>query len=437
MRSIKTNQRRTLIALCAAAFFVQSATMRAEEDFGCQGMTRMQLDRFLPLTKPHPFEDGDLHVVKQLNGEKEPLSLPAEIQWISKSWNREDARCPYLAYMPEKNKLLMIVLSNLGKTSLISSEDNGKTWSPRRWLDVNGDGRPDSRSLLGLTYLGRGKLICFSEDLNTFCVSSDYGETWTESAQKTSAHGTYAWDPLLPTFNSAGEIDRLSQGCWKPTGIPWGSADGPYSQGYFRYSADLGRSWSEPDKVPQWLGVNEINLIVAKNGDWIAACRTDVPGRFAATKIDNYGGLGISVSKDEGKTWSEVKMLYEWGRHHPSMVLLPDGRIVMSYVARLGYPNNTQGFPQFGIEAMVSRDNGQTWDMDHRYVLAAWVGNIKVPHLRYWCSAQSTTSVLLPDGMILTAFGTGFIITEEGVAKDIKDVALVRWRIDSLPANPK
>ena len=199
-----------------------------------------------------------------------------------------------------------------------------------------------------------------------------------------------------------------------------GLADGPYSQGYFRSSPDLGRTWSEPEKIPQWLGVNEVDLAVAKNGDWIAACRTDVPSRFAALGIDSYGGLGVSISKDKGKTWSTVNKLYEWGRHHPSMVVLPDDRIVMSYVARLGYPNNAQGYPQFGIEAVVSDDNGQTWDLDHRYVLTVWVGNIKIPHLRYWCSAQATSTALLPDGTLLTAFGTGFTITEEGVEKDVK-----------------
>ena len=30
-----------------------------------------------------------------------------------------------------------------------------------------------------------------------------------------------------------------------------------------------------------------------------------------------------------------------------------------------GYVNTPDGFPQFGIEAMFSRDNGRTWDLDH------------------------------------------------------------------------
>jgi len=59
-------------------------------------------------------------------------------------------------------------------------------------------------------------------------------------------------------------------------------------------------------------------------------------------------------------------MLYEYGRHHPSLVLMPDGDIVMTYVVRKGgYVDSKDGFPQFGVEAIVSHDHGRTWDLDH------------------------------------------------------------------------
>ena len=69
--------------------------------------------------------------------------------------------------------------------------------------------------------------------------------------------------------------------------------------------------------------------------------------------------------------------LYDWGRHHASTVLLPDGTIVVTYVVRLGYPDTADGFPRFGIEAVVSHDNRETRDLDCRYVLSSWVGNKK------------------------------------------------------------
>ena len=39
----------------------------------------------------------------------------------------------------------------------------------------------------------------------------------------------------------------------------------------------------------------------------------------------------------------------------------------MTYVVRKGNVNRPEGSPQFGIEAVVSRDHGETWDLDHKY----------------------------------------------------------------------
>ena len=107
---------------------------------------------------------------------------------------------------------------------------------------------------------------------------------------------------------------------------------------------------------------------------------------------------------------------------------MPNGDIVMTYVVRLGYPATHEGFPQFGVEAVVSRDNGQTWDKEHRYVLATWVGNI-TGATAWFCGVQSTSTVLLPDGMLLTAFGTGFR-NLPGTKVCKMDVAMVRWHLN-------
>ena len=88
---------------------------------------------------------------------------------------------------------------------------------------------------------------------------------------------------------------------------------------------------------------------------------------------------------------------------------MPNQDIVMTYVVRKGYTNDKDGFPRFGIEAVVSRDHGQTWDLDHRYILHCWTGKRK-GDTYWWPSSQATSSVLLPDGSILTAFGTGYRI---------------------------
>ena len=111
------------------------------------------------------------------------------------------------------------------------------------------------------------------------------------------------------------------------------------------------------------------------------------------------------------------------------MVVLPDGRIVMTYGVRLGYPDAPGGLPRFGVEAAVSPDQGKTWDLEHRYVLVSWRGNIPSASPNAWfCSVQSTSTVILPDGALVTAFGTGFA-NPESAASCKMDVALVRWKL--------
>ena len=100
-------------------------------DFGGPGVTRAQLEQFLPAPKPHPFGQRD-HLVLQLNGEKKPAALPAEMQWISQSWNGDNAQMPYLIYLPEKDRLLMLVEAGQPiHSAFITSDDHGQTWSAR------------------------------------------------------------------------------------------------------------------------------------------------------------------------------------------------------------------------------------------------------------------------------------------------------------------
>jgi hypothetical protein len=108
----------------------------------------------------------------------------------------------------------------------------------------------------------------------------------------------------------------------------------------------------------------------------------------------------------------------------------------MTYVVRKGYKDSADGFPQFGIEAILSRDNGETWDLDHRYVLHWWKGNRQGPN-GWWASCQATSTVLLPDGSLLTAFGTGYRSqpNEQNMPAP-RDAGLVRWRLSDSALNP-
>jgi len=394
---------------------------------------------------PRPSKPGwQRHTVWQLNGRRF-VELSAQFQVVNDHWVNVAADMPKIGYtpdvvyMPEQDRLLLTLdcvhPGPIAHTTFATSDDHGATWSERRWLHTDPAGQPDAKGI-GLTYLGNGQLTMNPQD--TFRWNSiDYGQTWTPGpVRPPTADGQMLYpggdtNPLLVDRNPAGGIIRLAETCWKPTGVPWGSTEAPYSQGYLRFSSDLGQTWDVELKVPQWLEVNEVTMVRARNSDLVAACRTDSPKRYAPLKFDHYSGMGVSISRDNGQTWSELHWLYEWGRHHASMVVLPDGRIVMSYVVRLGYTDTPDGFHRFGIEAVVSSDHGKTWDLDHRYLLSVWTGIIKDDLEHNVC--QSTSTLLLPDGQLLTAFGTGFRNPDPGIYN--MEVGLVQWRVNDQPMN--
>ena len=404
-----------VVALCAIFTGVTTRTLAAD-----QSAARPQVSA------------SRQHIVRHINGNGASVVVSAERQLISEPWQGENAQMPYLVYMPEKDRLLMLVECRQPiQTAFITSDDHGRTWRDRRWMSTDVKGEPNGVAL-GLTYLGDGRLLAFPENVVTGqWISEDYGETWRKVSVSDTVAERYVWDPLLVLRDTEGRVTRLVEGSYRPTGKPRGLPSREFSQAFLRSSVDGGQTWSDEVKVPQWLGVNELSLIVAGNGDWVAACRLDEPPEIAGENYpDLYSGLGVSISKDQGDSWSERRVLHDFGRHHPSMVLLPDGRIVMTYVVRAGYPETADGFPQFGIEAVVSRDHGQTWDLDDRYILAEWIGNISVVSglTNGWCSPQSTSTVLLPDGSLITAFGTGQR-NLTGAKVWLMDVALVRWRV--------
>ena len=364
-------------------------------------------------------------LIRQLDGDH-AIVLPAERQDVSEGWS-QITQIPYMVYMPEKDRVLMLL--NRGETlhgMVLASDDHGATWSEPRYVRAGADGEPGGKSGIatGLTYLGNGRLMLHMGPRHWLSV--DYGESWDcfrPIPPSTAGKLWHEWDPLLVDKDPAtGAVTRLLSFC---SDHP--EPDG-YFQGYVRFSEDEGCSWREEIRVPQWHKVNEVALIRAANGHIIAGCRTDNPDQYK-DRIDHFGGLAVSISTDDGQTWSQPDVLYESGRHHPSLVLMPGGEIVMAYIVREGYPTDPNGFAQFGIEAVVSRDHGKTWNMANRYVLDRWSANSQ-GSLYYLWAPQGSSTVLLPGNSLLTAYSSGYRISNvDAPQMGPRDVGLVRWKL--------
>lgn len=110
----------------------------------------------------------------------------------------------------------------------------------------------------------------------------------------------------------------------------------------------------------------------------------------------------MSLSKDDGKSWSAVKTLFVAGRMHAHLLRIPNGLLVMTYIMRHDIENHRLASYRRGCGAVVSYDNGLTWDMAHRYLLADFEFADGTP-FALGCGHQ--WSALLHDGSVLTAFG--------------------------------
>ena len=356
-----------------------------------------------------------------------------ELVVLTESWNRV-VGIPYLVYMPETDGLLLLVSCGYPhRATILSSSDLGRNWSEP--VDVcsagehllRGEPEPGLAYWMGtgLTYLGNGCVMFQAGKMHAF--SHDYGRTWpTWRPVPPASNGKhwYEWDPLLVDRNPAsGRIVRLMSFCSDNL-----QSDGHF-QGYTRISTDMGETWTGEQEIDRWHAVNEVAFLRTRTGRIVAACRTDSEDEHLED-IDHWNGLAVSLSDDDGNTWTQLHRLYTYGRHHPSMVQLADGRIIMTYVVRMGYPDTPDGYPQFGVEAIVGSEDGESWNLENRFVLAEWQGHLQGDK-RWWPSSQSTSTVLLPDGSILTAFGAGYRSQPDPAHNGLpapRDVGLVRWR---------
>ena len=304
------------------------------------------------------------------------------------------------------------------------SDDEGATW---RYGEV-----PDcTERPMMLAYLGRGVLSFmagWSEDGNYRIYSHDYGRTWTERVKLPSA-------PDGKEMNCEGNslIDRDSDGVavlMAETGQT--VSKGPFPQypvcGCIRWSQDGGRTWDNFTWPKEWIwhdvfegkelerGVGEGALVRAANGWIVAALRTDMPARYFPLRTDNIEGTAVSISKDEGKSWTPLNFVFGPGRHHATLLRLPNDDLVMTVIRRLDFGDGELATYRRGCDAVISHDHGETWDVEHRYVVDDFAG---IGHDDRWyriaCGHQF--SISMDDGSVLTTYGN---YRNAG--------ALIRWR---------
>jgi len=107
-----------------------------------------------------------------------------------------------------------------------------------------------------------------------------------------------------------------------------------------------------------------------------------VPGKAGYDNLQSY--LRQTVSTDGGKTWTVAEKIPLLG-YPPHLIRLRNDWLVCVYGKR---------YAPFGEYACISRDHGQTWDVDHEvFLYPAPNGDLGYP-----------ASTEMADGSILTVY---------------------------------
>jgi len=260
------------------------------------------------------------------------------------------------------------------------STDEGHTWS-QPTLFHRGLERPQPVSLGGERLL----LLPMDDDGFLSC-SEDGGRTWSEKTQFARlADGkiTYHKGSVLVEEDIVTAIFTAET---KPHGpVGWSA------QSLIRRSRDGGRTWKEGIWLPPEWQTSEGAIARAADGALVVALRTAQPANYPAYS-DHWRRITTARSRDEGKTWTDHQVHFNYGKVHSDLVTLRDGRLLLTYAARMG---ELEGHIYHGIEAVLSRDHGKTWDWDNRFILYRWAMHQ---------SMHSPCSLELADGRILTLF---------------------------------
>lgn len=342
-----------------------------------------------------------------------------------------------------------------GKVLLISSQDDGVTWSePTIVANTPLDDRD-----AGVCVCPDGTLVVswftshfedYHRQFNNFYLKKDYGpETrWSAWEKVLSLATKEAISKWAPSYESPSEGDYLKKwmGFWtvrskdggktwdEPTVAPVYAPHGPtvLANGDLFYvgmihmareygeetigaarSKDQGKTWELVGKIhgfPEYLGaikdgfsrLAEPHVVETASGKLIGMAR------FEETKDPENpyrSHLWQFDSEDGGVTWSEPKKTQIVGKP-PHLTRLANGGILVSY----GYRH-----APYGQRATLSMDEGKTWQYDHENILRDDSGGGDLGY---------TSSVELGDGTLLSVYYQ----IEPGNTRP--SLMLTRWKME-------
>ena len=288
-----------------------------------------------------------------------------------------------------------------GRLVWVTSPDGGESWSHASVISADG---PDNRNpAFGVT-AGGALLVCFIKadnyangnyDQNRECGgctplyisrSDDGGATWSKGALlegqgRELLSGAVMNGPDRPQryYSPFGKMVTLPDGT-VIMGYYVSQGEGPgRSAAFVTRSRDDGRTWVDTVAIAEDCG--EAAICHLGEGRLIAMLRRE--------------RLYQADSDDGGYTWSEPHPVTDEMEFPGDVIKLRDGRLLLTYGRRE---------PPYGIQGMISHDEGKTWDTDNRLLLVGDSGT-------HDCGYPS--SVQREDGVIVTVYYASDVISEQ------------------------
>ena len=235
-----------------------------------------------------------------------------------------------------------------GRLVFLTSPDGGESWS--HTTVISGDGSDNRNPAFGVTPDGT-LLASFIKQVNYtdgyydidrgiptplyISRSEDNGATWSTSLAVVD--GQESWRVGSPF----GRMIRLPDGAVL---MPCHTDE----TSYLIRSHDGGRTWVDPVTIAEGV-YNETSVCDLGDGRMLAVMRNE-----------DTRGIAQSDSEDGGYTWTEPRELTGRFEHPGDVIRLLDGRLLLTWGHRT---------PPFGVQGMLSADDGKTWDDGNRILL--------------------------------------------------------------------
>jgi hypothetical protein len=308
---------------------------------------------------------------------------------------------PWIAQLPGKR--LMIVAFCFSPVEGIDgyteravfwrSSDGGKTWSEREERqEVHGrefslNVLHDGTILMPCHLLARDVSNESNYTYSKLFRSPDLGVTWSEirigpKGFPPGANTATDWTTVeYPDKNNPGAwITRLGVSMqhggkeagsvvrfWSSTnsGLSWDRSGHPDTDGWI----DVDGFFSQSTTYLNSRGTLFHPVRVDRTGPhWKLP---DSPDMLAQERGDNGDRMMLWVSTDNGESWRRHKESGRFGYYgemYPRFLRLKDGRLLLTFTVR---SNSTDGY-SLGLRAIISNDDGETWDFTHdRLVLSS------------------------------------------------------------------